>query len=123
MNIFRVLHIHNPLPVHRIIKKFQVHSQASKYKALKSCVEHYQRTQDPTDENYCHIIHLLLALSYDPLKHNAGKQFRDFQTIQSQMEDLRKDGDNSDGMINAVMSGIAASEQLSEVKASVMLNE
>ena len=39
------------------------------------------------------------------------------------MEDLRKDGDNSDGMINAVMSGIAASEQLSEVKASVMLNE
>ena len=98
-----------------IIDKFEIQGQSNKHKALKSCFNHYQTTQNHNDENYCHIIHLLLSISEDPLHQNNGKIFRDLAAINKQIESTKIDQRQQDDFAISLLSDIA-SEQLSEVR-------
>ena len=56
-----------------MIEKFEIQGQSNKCDALQSCVNYYKQTQNQEDENYSHIIHLLLEISQQPAKSNNGK--------------------------------------------------
>eukprot|EP01084_Bolivina_argentea_P103185 184850_1 len=99
-----------------VIEKFAIQSQTNKHLALQSCFEHYQQTADHNDENYAHIIHLLLETSDSALQNNNGKIFRNLQTIIKKIEsekiDERKQNEHQLALVTNELNEI--SEQLSE---------
>ena len=102
----------------RVIEKFEIQGQSNKYDALQSCFNHYQQTENNQDENYAHIIHLLLQISQEPLKHNNGRKFRNLSSIIKEIESNKMDNQENVELSVAFMSKMAASQHLSEVTCS-----
>ena len=98
-----------------MIEKFEIQGQSNKYHALRSCFSHYQETEDHQDENYSHIIHLLLQIADEPLLNGNGKTYRDLSSIIQQIENNDMNNKQNERLSIAFMSKLSASQQLSEV--------
>lgn len=100
-----------------VIDKFDIHGQSNKYDAIKTCMNYYyKQTQNYNkDENYLHIIHLLLEISQQPLKYNMDIKFRNLSAIIKQMKSNKIENDgNEDEISLALLLKRKSSQQLAE---------